>query len=106
MLRAAMVLALALALTLALTLTLTQKPNPNPNPNQVLVLVRFLGVCVGSVLGGVAAREERKHYRNGWMSYVTQAGVALGFAQEVKDQYRTTLTLILNLALTLTLTLP
>ena len=86
MLRAAMVLALALALTLALTLTLTLKPNPNPNPNQVLVLVRFLGVCVGSVLGGVAAREERKHYRIGWMSYVTQAGVALGFAQEVKDQ--------------------
>ena len=52
----------------------------------MLVLVRFLGVCVGSVLGGVAAREERKHYRIGWMSYVTQAGVALGFAQEVKDQ--------------------
>ncbi len=82
MLRAAMVLALALALALTLALTL----NPNPNPNQVLVLVRFLGVCVGSVLGGLAAREERKHYRIGWMSYVTQAGVALGFAQEVKEQ--------------------
>ena len=60
----------------------------------VLVLVRFLGVCVGSVLGGIAspspspspspnpnpnqvlggiaAREDRKHYRIGWMSYITQ----------------------------------
>ena len=85
-LRAAMVLALTLAIALPLPLTLTLEPNPNPNPNQVLVLVRFLGVCVGSVLGGLAAREERKHYRIGWMSYVTQAGVALGFAQEVKEQ--------------------
>lgn len=56
----------------------------------VLVLVRLVGVCVGSMLGGVMAREERRHYRIGWMNYITQAGVALGFAQEIKEEYRQT----------------
>jgi|TARA_B110001469_G_C9364453_1_gene190559 hypothetical protein len=26
----------------------------------------------------------------GWMPYATQAGVALGFAQEIKEEYRQT----------------
>ena len=39
-------------------------PNPNPNPNP--------SPSPNQVLGGIAAREERKHYRIGWMSYITQ----------------------------------
>ena len=47
------------------------------------MLLRFLGIILGSLFAGVAARDTWKATRISWMNYVTQAGVALGFAQEV-----------------------
>ena len=42
----------------------------------------FKGIVAAAI---EMAREERRHYRIGWMNYITQAGVALGFAMEWND---------------------
>jgi Trk K+ transport system NAD-binding subunit/Kef-type K+ transport system membrane component KefB len=53
----------------------------------ILFGVRLLGIFVGSLGGGVAARDPKPHNRYGWMTYVTMAGVGLGLAKEVADQF-------------------
>jgi Trk K+ transport system NAD-binding subunit/Kef-type K+ transport system membrane component KefB len=52
-----------------------------------LVLLRLLSIFAGSVFGGVAAREPAPINRIAWMVYVTQAGVGLGLAKEVADEF-------------------
>jgi Trk K+ transport system NAD-binding subunit/NhaP-type Na+/H+ or K+/H+ antiporter len=52
-----------------------------------LVLLRLVAILVGSVSGGVAAREPARVNRISWMVYVTQAGVGLGLAREVADEF-------------------
>lgn len=52
-----------------------------------LVLLRLAAIFVGASLGGVAAREPARINRIGWMVYVTQAGVGLGLAREVADEF-------------------
>lgn len=53
----------------------------------ILFGVRLLGIFIGSFAGGVASRDSMKHNRYGWMTYVTMAGVGLGLAKEVADEF-------------------
>jgi Trk K+ transport system NAD-binding subunit/Kef-type K+ transport system membrane component KefB len=52
-----------------------------------LVLLRLVSIFAGSFFGGVAAGEPARLNRIGWMVYVTQAGVGLGLAKEVADDF-------------------
>jgi Trk K+ transport system NAD-binding subunit/NhaP-type Na+/H+ or K+/H+ antiporter len=53
----------------------------------ILFGVRLIGIFVGSIGGGIISRDPVKHNRYGWMSYVTMAGVGLGLAKEVADEF-------------------
>ncbi|MBE2223674.1 MAG: TrkA family potassium uptake protein, partial [Anaerolineae bacterium] len=53
----------------------------------ILFGVRLLGIFIGSFAGGWASRDTMKHNRYGWMTYVTMAGVGLGLAKEVADEF-------------------
>ncbi len=53
----------------------------------VLFGVRMFSIFLGSFSGGLAARDSMKHNRYGWMSYITMAGVGLGLAKEVADEF-------------------
>jgi Trk K+ transport system NAD-binding subunit/NhaP-type Na+/H+ or K+/H+ antiporter len=53
----------------------------------ILFAVRLLGIFVGSFGGGMVAGDPMKHNRYGWMTYVTMAGVGLGLAKEVADEF-------------------
>ena len=53
----------------------------------ILFGVRMLGIFIGSFTGGVASRDSMKHNRYGWMTYITMAGVGLGLAKEVADEF-------------------
>ncbi len=46
-----------------------------------------MAIFVGSFFGGVAAKEPARLNRISWMVYVTQAGVGLGLAREVADEF-------------------
>lgn len=48
-----------------------------------LVVVRLVGIFIGSFTGGVISKQPMAHNRISWMAYVTQAGVGLGLAKEV-----------------------
>ena len=48
-----------------------------------LVGVRLMGIALGSWSGGRLAGEPERFNRIAWMSYITQAGVALGLAKGV-----------------------
>ncbi len=52
-----------------------------------LALLRLVAIFTGSFFGGVAAGEPARLNRIGWMVYVTQAGVGLGLAREVADEF-------------------
>ena len=52
-----------------------------------LALLRLAAIFAGSFFGGVAAGEPARLNRIGWMVYVTQAGVGLGLAREVADEF-------------------
>ena len=49
----------------------------------LLVVVRLVGIFIGSFTGGVLAGEPMTHNKVSWMAYITQAGVGLGLAKEV-----------------------
>ena len=55
----------------------------------VLFVVRAIGIGGGSWLGGTIAREPARFRRISWMSFITQAGIALGLAREVAVQFPT-----------------
>jgi Trk K+ transport system NAD-binding subunit len=50
-------------------------------------LIRVVGIMIGTFLGGTFAREPLSRNRIFWMCFVTQAGVALGLAREVADEF-------------------
>ncbi|MBL7163035.1 MAG: cation:proton antiporter [Anaerolineales bacterium] len=52
-----------------------------------LFAARLMGIFIGSVSGGVIAKDPMQHNRLGWMAYVTQAGVGLGLAKEVAVEF-------------------
>ncbi len=49
--------------------------------------VRLAAIAVGSGLGGVLGGAPGRHNRLAWAAYITQAGVGLGLAKEVADEF-------------------
>jgi Kef-type K+ transport system membrane component KefB len=49
--------------------------------------VRLLAIFISSYLGGWLAGDSAQHNWLSWMTYVTQAGVALGLAREVNAEF-------------------
>jgi Trk K+ transport system NAD-binding subunit/Kef-type K+ transport system membrane component KefB len=52
-----------------------------------LFAIRLGGIFIGSFGGGMLAGDPAQHNRIGWLTYVTQAGVGLGLAKEVADEF-------------------
>lgn len=52
-----------------------------------ILIVRLIGIVLGSFIGTTLANEPMKYRRIAWMSFVTQAGVGLGLAREVAVQF-------------------
>lgn len=52
-----------------------------------LVVVRATGIFIGSFFGGMLAGDPAQYNRNGWMAYITQAGVGLGLAKQVAGEF-------------------
>ncbi len=52
-----------------------------------LFLVRIVAIFISSYAGGWLANDPALHNRLSWMTYVTQAGVALGLAKEVGAEF-------------------
>lgn len=52
----------------------------------LLVLIRILGIFLGSFLGGKLAGDPPLHNWIGWLGYITQAGVGIGLAGEIARQ--------------------
>ncbi len=53
----------------------------------VLFGSRLLGIFTGTLTGMLLAGARAGHARLGWMAYVTQAGVGLGLAKEVAQEF-------------------
>lgn len=53
----------------------------------VLLIVRLIGIVIGTFTGGTLAGEPMRYNRISWMSFVTQAGIGLGLATEVAVQF-------------------
>ena len=53
----------------------------------ILFVIRLAGIFIGSFGGGRLAGDPAQHNRLSWMAYVTQAGVGLGLAKEVADEF-------------------
>jgi Trk K+ transport system NAD-binding subunit len=53
----------------------------------ILVIVRFAGVYLGSLLGGIVARGPMQHNLLAGFAYLTQAGVSVGLAREVGVEF-------------------
>ncbi len=49
--------------------------------------VRLVSIAIGSGLGGVLGGAPGRHNRLAWAAYITQAGVGLGLAKEVADEF-------------------
>jgi len=52
-----------------------------------LFVVRILGLYLGSIFGGLAAKNPIKHIKYGWFPYITQAGIGIGLATEISEKY-------------------
>jgi len=52
-----------------------------------LFTIRLLGIIVGSFSGGVLAGDPMRHNRLLWLTFITQAGVSIGLAQEVANEF-------------------
>ena len=52
-----------------------------------LFFVRLTGMILGSVFGGIVAKDPPLYWRIGWMPYVTQAGVGLGLATLIGNEF-------------------
>lgn len=53
----------------------------------LLFTVRLASLAAGSFLGGTVAGDPMRLNRIGWLTYVTQAGIGLGLAQEVAVEF-------------------
>ncbi|MEM6812857.1 MAG: cation:proton antiporter [Bacteroidota bacterium] len=53
----------------------------------ILFLIRLTTMIVGAYTGGLLARDPMKFNHLGWMPYITQAGVALGLATVVANEF-------------------
>ncbi len=53
----------------------------------IFFAIRLGALMLGSVVGGILARDGWKTIRMGWMPYVTQAGVGLGLATQVAGEF-------------------
>ncbi len=53
----------------------------------ILFLIRLITMIIGGYTGGILAKDPMKFNHLGWMPYVTQAGVALGLATVVANEF-------------------
>lgn len=53
----------------------------------ILFLVRLVSIVAGAMVGATLAKDNPAHRAFGWMPYVTQAGVGLGLAIEVSEEF-------------------
>lgn len=53
----------------------------------ILFVVRLISIVVGAFIGGTIAGDSLKFNLIGWMPFVTQAGVALGLATIIKEEF-------------------
>ena len=53
----------------------------------ILFFIRLITMVIGAYTGGFLARDPMKFNHLGWMPYVTQAGVALGLATVVANEF-------------------
>ncbi len=53
----------------------------------ILFLIRIITMIIGGYTGGLLARDPMKFNHMGWMPYITQAGVALGLATVVSNEF-------------------
>lgn len=54
-----------------------------------LFLIRLFGIMVGSFAGGLLAGDPLRHNTLLWLTFITQAGVSIGLAQEVAVEFPT-----------------
>ena len=52
-----------------------------------LTLIRVMGIFGATWFAGKINNDPKPHYRNAWMAYITQAGVAIGLAQLAQRQF-------------------
>ncbi len=52
-----------------------------------IVGVRSMGIFSATYTAGKISKDTPSHYKNAWMAYLTQAGVAIGLAQLAKRQF-------------------
>lgn len=52
-----------------------------------LFAIRITAIFIGSLCGGLLAKEPMKYNRIAWMGYITQAGVGLGLAKDVAVEF-------------------
>jgi len=55
----------------------------------LLFLIRIGAMIIGGYVGGILAKDPPLYYRIGWMPYVTQAGVGIGLATVIADEFTT-----------------
>ncbi|MEM6735189.1 MAG: cation:proton antiporter [Bacteroidota bacterium] len=53
----------------------------------ILFLIRLITMIIGAYTGGLLAKDPMKFNHLGWMPYITQAGVALGLATVVANEF-------------------
>jgi Trk K+ transport system NAD-binding subunit/Kef-type K+ transport system membrane component KefB len=52
-----------------------------------LFIIRIIALTIGSFIGGVVAGDPMRYNKVKWMAFITNAGVALGLAKEVADEF-------------------
>ncbi len=53
----------------------------------ILFLIRIVTMIIGGYTGGLLAKDSMKYNHLGWMPYITQAGVALGLATVISNEF-------------------
>lgn len=53
----------------------------------ILFLIRTITMVIGGYTGGMLAKDPMKFNHLGWMPYITQAGVALGLATVISNEF-------------------
>jgi len=53
----------------------------------ILFLIRIVTMIIGGYTGGLLAKDPMKFNHFGWMPYITQAGVALGLATVISNEF-------------------
>ena len=60
---------------------------PNLPAAALVFSLRLAGISVGCYCGGRFGGSTRQHYERYWMAFITQAGVALGLAAKVANEF-------------------